>query len=340
MKMFVSCPAGRTFDTFFGIENILFAESVGEVVWNPFGRFMTAEETEKYIKDCDVYVSVCGSVRIDEKILEAAPSLKAVIYLGSNALPFVCEETWKRGIKVLTGEQYYSASRAEGTLAYILAALRDIPEYSHRLKYKREWKHSWESNRGLAGKTVGLVNYNSVAEQLARLLSVFDVELAVYDENIVPCRHRTAYRMTQMSMNELFARSDIISIHSPPCAGRYHTINSAQLAFLKKGAIVVDASDGGILNHTALASSLVTGRISAILDLCEDEKLEIDESIFFLSNVTLMPHMSGPTPDIRRHIARRLLQECSEYVLNGIRPKHAVSLSEIKRRYGGNGKIF
>lgn len=333
MRMLISCPRGRTFDSFFTNDNITLAQSLGEVLYNPYEHYMTPTETTELLGGCDVYVSTWGAPRLDEHMLAEAKSLKAVVHLGGTPLPFVCEQAWKKGVCVLSGESYYAASRAEGTLAYMLAALRDIPEYSQRLKYQREWKHSWDNNRGLVGKTVGLINYDPVAVQLAKLLSSFDVRLVVFDDRTVPASHRRAYRMEQMSsIEEVIMQSDVISIHSPARSDRYHMISSSELAHLKNGALVVDTSEGGVLNRAALASVLVTGRVSAILDLCEREVTEIDESFFYLPNVTLMPHMAGPTPDTRSVVARELLCECAEYVEHGKRPKHAVSLCEAKRR--------
>lgn len=330
MKMLISCPRGRTFDSFFSDENLNFAKNIGEVVLNPYARNMTKNETSQLLHGCDVYISVWGAARIEESTLIANPSLKAVAHLGCNPLPFICDRAWEMGIQVLTGEKYYAASAAEGTLAYILSTLRDIPEYSHRLKYRGEWKHSWDHNRGIVGKTVGLVNYNAVSAKLAQLLVPFNTHVIACDQSAIPLYDRQAYKITQMSESDVFATSDIISIHTPNGEKRYHTVDLSQLSLLKKGALVVDTSDGGVVNHIDLASILVTGRISAILDVCENQSFEMDESLLYLPNVTLMPHMAGPTPEIRRILTYDLLKECDEYIRYGVKPKHSITLNEAK----------
>ncbi len=332
MKMLVTCPRGRTFDSFFDKENVDLAKSLGEVVWNPYGSKLTSNQAQKLIVGCDTYVTVWGAPRLDGELLAAADSLRIVMHLGNSPLPFVSDEAWKRGIVVLTGEKYYTASAAEGTLAYILCALRQIPEYSMRLKYKHEWKHSWDGNRGLVGKTVGIVNYNPVAARLARLLQPFDVKILVYDESDRRIAHSLGRKAAQVSLEELFACSDIVTVHTPERANRYHMIGFEHFAYMKDGALLIDTSIGGLINRSALVSALTTRRIFAVLDVYEQEPPNPDELFFYLPNVILMPHMGGPTHDVRSLVVRSLLRECADYIEHGIVPKHRMTYSAARRR--------
>jgi phosphoglycerate dehydrogenase-like enzyme len=128
MKSLITLSRGTTFQTFFSPENIALAESLGETIWNPNPLHMTPEEVAEQISDCENVVTLWGSARLDEKILDRAPKLKLLTHLGGTVVPFVSEAVWERGIRVISANAYFAESVAEGTLAYMLCALRDIPK--------------------------------------------------------------------------------------------------------------------------------------------------------------------------------------------------------------------
>ncbi len=324
--MLISCPQGRTFNSFFTADNIEYAKRIGNIVYNPYARSMSSEETLKLLVDCDTYISYWGAARLTREMINDAQNLKAVIHLGGNPMPFICAEAWKKGICVLSGEKHYAYSSAEGILSYILAALRDIPTFTYKTKYRNEWKHSWDKSRGLYGKTIGLVNYNPIAEALSELLSSFNVRIIVYDENKIPYAKARKNRIFQMNIKDIFSLSDIVCIHSPNTAGSYHTVGFDELSLAKRGALLVDTSIDGVLDYTALSMSLIRGHISAIINASEREYPKLDASLLYMPNVTFMPHMAGITLDMRAVITRELLRECSEYIEDGKYPEHAVKI--------------
>ena len=129
MKALISVPKGILFNTFFTEENIKLAESLGEIIWNDGEEQMSEEALAAKIKGCDVYVALWGAPGLTESVLKNAPDLKLLTVLGSTVTPFVSEAMWDRGIRVISGFDYFSESTAEGAIAYILAALRKIPFY-------------------------------------------------------------------------------------------------------------------------------------------------------------------------------------------------------------------
>ena len=179
MKALITTPRDKIFDTFFTPDNIKLAESLGEIVWNPFDRHMTKEEIIARVADCDVYVTTWGSPRLDEDILAVAPNMKLLTHLCGTVKPFVSDAMWDCGVRAICGNDYFALSVAEGTVGYILAAQRDIPKYSHRLKEERIWKNDNVYTQSLLRKTIGLVSYGAIARHLVRLLQPFQVKLKV-----------------------------------------------------------------------------------------------------------------------------------------------------------------
>lgn len=324
LKILVSCPRGRTFDSFFTYENVRLAESLGEVVWNPYDRNMSAEEAAELIVGCEVYVSVWGAPRLDRTMLDAAPTLKLLTHLCATPFPFVTREALRAGVRVISGQSYFAASAAEGTLAYVLSALRNIPEYSNRLKYKAEWKHSWDTNRGLLGKSVGLINYNETAKQLARLIKPFGGEVRVYDAARICKRDLYVYGMRQVSAQEVMSHSEIIIINTPSHEKGENMIGAELLGKIRSGSLLVDTSRCGTVDRRALLVSLMTGRYTAVLDRYEREPIDKDDPFLFLPNVLPMPHMAGAASDLRSLVTRELLLESAGYIDEGKKLRHEI----------------
>ena len=311
MKLLVSCPRGRTFDSFFDSRNIQLACELYDVVWNPYERNMTEKEAVDLIIDCDVYMTTWGAPPPTEAFFEASKGLKTIAHLGYSAEAFITDAVLNREVSVLSGEEYYFRSAAEGTLAYILAALRAVPEFSQRLKYGSEWKHSWNSGRRLMDKTVGILNYNGISKRLIELLSVFKVNILVCDEKYnITEEEKLGKRIMQVDAKEMFSVSDVICIHSPVGGGGYHTVGSELLYAIKSDALFVDTSIGGIVDREALFGSLVQKNYTAVLDVYESEPPAKNDPLILLPNVIPMPHMAGPTPDVRPLIAREMLIKC------------------------------
>ena len=316
MKALITTPQGIVFDTFFPKENIELAESLGDIIWNKTDKQFTADEIAELIRECDVYITTWGAPRLDEKILSCAPKLKLLTHLCGTVAPVVSDGVWERGIKVLSGHRFFAESVAEGTLAYILTVLRKIPFYSARAKEGKIWKTPTDYNQGLAGKKVGIISYGAIARNLVRILSAFRVEMYVYDIVPLPDEDVKKYGLHQASMEDIFSSCDIISVHTPLFDATRHLIDASLISRIKEGALFVNTSRGAVVDQKALEEELKDGRFHAMLDVFEYEPPKPDNPLYKLPNVTMMPHMGGPTIDLRQIIACELLNETATY-LNG-----------------------
>ena len=317
MRSFITLAKGNTFNTFFDKDNIALTEGLGGAVWNEDPRHMTPSEIAERIGSCENYVTLWGSARLDAEILRNAPNLKLLTHLGGTVVPFVSDEMWERGIRVISANDYFAESVAEGTLAYILAALRDIPKYSDELKNQKKWKSSLSYSAGLMGKTVGLVSYGTIARKLVPILSQFKVRIMVYDIKPLPEEDVRRYGLIQASLERIFSECDIISLHTPLFDATYHLVGDELLSKIKDGALFVNTSRGAVVDQAALERHLSQGRFKAILDVYEKEPPEEDCPLYRLQNVIMMPHMAGPTVDMHRLIARELLLEGAAFIDEG-----------------------
>ena len=318
MKAIVTIPKNQMFDTFFSAENIELAESLGEIVWNVYDRHLTVDEIKERIADCDVYITCWGSPRLDKEILDCAPKLKLLTHVAGTVVPFVSDEMWERGIRVICGNDYFAESVAEGTIAYMLSSLRMIPHYSTQLMKEGIWAGGNDWSDSLIYKKVGLISYGAIAKHLVKKLQPFNVELLVYDIVDIPMEDQQKYGFRQASMEEIFSTCDIVSVHTPYNEHTHHLIDDKCFSMMKKDSLFVNTSRGGVVDQAALTNHLVNGDFNAMLDVLEKEPIDKDDVLLTLPNVLLMPHRGGPTINLRKVITKNLLLESKAFVDDGI----------------------
>ena len=320
MKAFINVPMGAAGSDFVVEKTVRYLEGVCETAYNKLDRVMTAEEVAEVIGDADAYVTGWGSTALTKTILDAAPNLKLLVHLGGSVFDYVTPEMWDRGIRVVSGNDIMAESVAEATLCYTLAAYRDLPRICNEMKTKGSWRTyhplGW-MNRGLRGKTVGVISYGAVAKHFVRMLQPFAVNIRVYDIKSVPEEDKAKYGITQVSLEEIFKDSDIVSLHTPLNDKTYRMIGKEHFAMMKDRALFVNTARGAVIDEEALIEELKTGRICAALDVYDTEPLDKESPLRGLPNTLLMPHMAGPTYDLRSYTTEALLTEAAAYVDRG-----------------------
>lgn len=335
MKALIATPKDKQglFQTFFTEENIALANSLGEMVWNESEERLDVELIKEQVSDCDVYVTTWGAPRLDEALLKHMPNLKLLCHLCGTVVPFVSEEMWNRGIRVISGNDFFAESVAEGTIAYMLTALREIPKFTHRFKSTRQWKNGSPAfyTNGLLGKTVGIVSYGAIAKHLVRMLQPFRVKLKVYDIVDIPEEDKEKYGIEQVSLDTLFSTCDVVSVHTPYNDHTHHLIKGSHFSQMKEGSLFVNTSRGAVIDQSALVETLKTGRIHAILDVYSPEPPASDDPLFELPNVIMVPHMAGPTTNLRQNITHDLLLESKQFVDRGGELSHEISRQKAEQ---------
>lgn len=327
MKALVAINQDKTFDTFFTKSNIEFAKSLGEIVWLDTAKESIDDLKEK-IKDCDTYITCWGSPALTPDILECAPKLKLLTHLGSTVAPVVCDEVYERGIKVISGFDYFSKSTAEGAVAYMLAAMRDIPFYNDRLKEKRIWREIDDYTDSVIYKKVGLVGYGGVGRYVAKMLSTFDVDMKVSARRELPEEDKKLFGFTECSMEEIFETCDIISIHLAYNNSTHHMINDTLLSKIKPGALLVNTARGAVIDEEAMIKHLEKGDFNAALDVYSQEPINMDNPMLSLPNVLMLPHQAGVTVNLRAVLTHDLLKESVDFIDNGIPVKNEILASK------------
>lgn len=330
MKALVAIRQDKIFDTFFTKENIELAETLGEIIWLDTTKASENELKEK-IKDCDTFITCWGSPSLTPEILECAQKLKLLTHLGSTVAPVVCDEVYERGIKVISGFDYYSRSTAEGAVAYMLAALRNIPFYTDRLKNKKIWRETDDYTDGVIYKTVGIVGFGGVGRYVTKMLKSFDAQIKVYDIAEISNKEKECYGITQCGIEEIFSTCDIISLHLPYNDSTYHIVDDTLLSKIKKGALLVNTARGAVMDEAALIKHLENGDFGAALDVYEKEPIDMDSPLLSLPNVLMLPHQAGPTVNLRAVITRKLVEESAAFIDKGLPLKNEISQAHSQK---------
>lgn len=314
MKILVTMPVGHVRDTFIPFEAAEKLMTLGDVTWNETEEQFSPEELREKISGIDIALTGWSCPKLDEYTLQNADRLKLVAHTGGSVAPVAGSYLYEKGIKIISGNWFYAESVAEGTIAYMLAALRDIVLYD-KVVQNGKWKDEDSYNEGLLDKTIGLVGFGMVAKNLVRLLKPFRVKINVFADYLTEadCRY---YGINKVALEELFKSCRIISVHESQRPETYHMINKKLLASISDGALLINTSRGSIIDEQALADELEKKRFKAVLDVYEEEPLPEGSRLRGLDNVILIPHMAGPTIDRRKFVTLGLIEDIQRMLRN------------------------
>ena len=310
MKILVAMPEGRTRDLFLPKENMERLNNLGEVTVNPTTEPYTIEVLRELLPQMDAVVTGWECTPIDKNVLgDVCPKIMA--HTGGTVAPYTDEETYRKGIHIVSANKLFARSVAEGTLAYILAALRRIPYWTRKM-HTKGWQEPGFENYGLFGKRVGLTGYGEITKNLIPLLQVFQTEILLYSGHMTEeeCKK---IGVRKASLAEIFSTCDVVSVHNASTKATRNMINADLFAMLKGDAVFVNTSRGAVIDEEALIQAVKEGRFTAILDVYQSEPLADDSPLRGLDNVFLMPHMGGPTTDLYAQCGAAVIEEIRRY---------------------------
>lgn len=307
-KIYIAMGDGAIRDSFFTPHALEKVRELGEVrLPTHKGTAGSKEQLMEEIGDAEILFTGWNAPAVDAEVLACAPNLKIHAHVGGSVAPYVSKEEYERGIRVLSGNDLYAKSVAEGCLAYTLTALRRITEVAAYMK-EQGWRPEVVDDRGLIGRKVGLVGYGAIARYYAELLRWFQVELYVYSGHISE-EELERIGARRASKEEIFSECDVISIHAALNEANRGTITGELLKRIKKGALFVNTARAGLVDTEALMDELATGRFRAVLDVYEEEPLPMDSRYRGYPNVLLFPHVGGPTLDMRERVVTALAED-------------------------------
>ncbi|KRW95636.1 hydroxyacid dehydrogenase [Paracoccus sp. MKU1] len=233
--------------------------------------------------------------RLDAPVFEAAPGLRVISKHGVGVDNINVDLASRRGVPVLVATGANAVSVAEHAMALLFAVAKRLVPLDAGLRAGR-WEKPGFKGRELAGSSIGLVAFGAIARQTAVFAKAFGMEVLAYD----PFAPAAIFAETGVvridSLDDLIARCDVISLHSPLTPETRAMIDARRLALMKPQAILINTARGGLIDEAALAEALAQGRIAgAGLDTFAQEPPLAEHPFFSEPRLVLTPHIGGVT---------------------------------------------
>lgn len=266
------------------------------------------------VGEVEVIFSTWGMVRAQPEMLELMPSLRAVFFAAGSVREFA-QPFLDRGVRIFSAWAANAVPVAEFTLSQILFGLKQ-GWLHHRLMKETAgpdgWKHQPVTGAYLS--SVGLISLGMIGRRVCRLLEAFELRRVVYDP-FIPPDEITALGLEAASLEEIFARCDVVSLHCPSLPSTNGLITGELLASMKPRSTFINTARGAIVREQEMIEVLrLRPDLTAILDVTQEEPPPAGSPLYDLPNVVLTPHIAGSLgPEVRR-MADWMLDECSLWI--------------------------
>lgn len=319
------------FSTFWGKKEIELLKRIGNVFWNHSSSPPKVNELSQALEGVDILIAGWGCPQLTEDILQKADKLRLVVYSGGSVHSLVSPELYRRGITVLSGNQLFARSVAEGVIAYILCAQRKLHQYSNCIA-QDAWPNNFY-NYNLREKKIGLLGYGMVVQELIPLLKAFHCDIRIWLDYVPAFPVKNDSVTIVSTLEELFSECEIVSVHCGMRPALFHLVDERLLRFLPPNALFLNTARGQLVDTEALCRVFSQRNdLRGVLDVYEQEPLPATSPLTKLSNLLLIPHMAGPTIEYRRTVMNELLLDimrftCKQPVRYCISAQYAQNMS-------------
>ena len=281
-------------------------ENPGDLSWEPLAAlgeltvydYTAPQETISRIGDAPVILT--NKTVISADVMAACPNLRYIGVLATGYNVVDIAEAKKRGIVVTNVPAYSTDTVAQFTMALLLEIALHVGHHS-RVVHEGKWTACrdfafWDYPlMELKGKTFGIVGYGSIGKATAKLAQAFGMKVLAYS------RHGAEEFHTEL--DELYAQSDIVSLHCPLTAENAGMINAATIAKMKDGVILLNTARGGLINEADLREALLSGKVyAAASDVVSTEPIKADNPLLGLDNMIITPHIAWAALEARQRL--------------------------------------
>jgi phosphoglycerate dehydrogenase-like enzyme len=292
--------------------------TVGEVIYNPFGRSLSSVEVGGLLPGCDGYIA--GLDTIDRAALESADRLCVIARYGVGIDRVDLEAARDKGIVVTNTPGANTTSVAELAIGLMLSLARMIPLANQET---RAGKPPRIQGVSLEGKVVGLLGVGAIGKRVARRLQGFDCTILAYDPAIDAAAAQEVGAVL-CSQEEVVTKSDFLSLHVPVLPETRGMVDASFLAQMKPGAFLINTARGELIDEVVLFEALKSGHLKgAALDAFAQEPPSEDNPLFSLPQVIATPHMGAHTDGATNAMGWAALHDCLA-LLRGEEPVHRV----------------
>ena len=268
----------------------------------------TPDELKERIRAADIVI--VGWTNLTKNIIDSAKKLKMISIWATTCHYVDLEAARERGIVVTHVPGYATEAVAEHAFALLLAAIRRLPSAD---KHVRTGDFDWRPFGGseLAGKTLGIIGTGAIGCRVAEIAKAFKMQILGYDK-YPNLKRAEEIGMKYVDFYTLLKESDFVTLHVTLTSETEGLIGKKEIEAMKKGAVIINTSQGKVIDEKALIDALKSGKLSyAGLDVFEEEPPAKDDPLFKLDNTILSPHIGFHTVEA----AKRCTDICIDNVV-------------------------
>jgi D-3-phosphoglycerate dehydrogenase len=255
-----------------------------------------------------------SATKPNREFIDAAPNLKYIIRAGEgtdNIDKAYCKE---KGIDVSNTPGANNNSAAEHAIALMMSLQRKIHLADKSMKQGIWDKNSFTGNE-LWNKTIGIIGFGRIGQIVAERLKGFAPNILFFDPSVAKSPFEYAQKIE--SVEEVFTRSEIITIHTPLLDSTRNLVNTGLINKMRQDAILINCARGSIVNENDLYQALLDKKIKgAALDVFANEPLENETQLRSLDNIILTPHLGGSTEEAQFRVGEMALHQMREYFIH------------------------
>ena len=246
---------------------------------------------------------VRSRTKVRKDLIDVCPNLKIILRGGAGLDTIDHEYAKEKGITVMNTPLANSKSVAELTIGYMLMMARSLYAASATMKAEKWDKKSFNGDE-IGGKTLGLIGIGNIGKEVTKRALAMEMTVVAYDPYV-----KEMAGVKLVSLDELLAQSDYISLHLPKTKESSNMIGKEQFAKMKNGVRIVNCARGGIVNEEALYEALTSGKVAgAALDVF-DEEPPVDWKLAKLDNVIASPHIGAATKEAQARVGAEVAEK-------------------------------
>ena len=281
---------------------------------------------------CARIVDACGLIvrsatKVTARVIEAGRTLEVVGRAGAGVDSIDVDAATGRGIIVMNTPGASTIAVAEHTIALLLALARKLPQAHGALKGGR-WEKERFAGIELYNKVLGIIGLGRIGAEVARRALGLRMQVIAYDPYLT---QEVAQRIGAevVERDQLLARADFISIHTPLTAETRNFLGPAEFAMMKAGVRLINCARGGVINEEALVAAIRQGKVAvAALDVFEKEPLPKDHPLLGLEEAILTPHLAASTEEAQSGVALAIAQQVADVLVRGL-IRNAVNVPSV-----------
>jgi D-3-phosphoglycerate dehydrogenase len=276
---------------------------------------ISADELARIIGDYDALI-VRSKTKVTADLIERGQNLRVIGRAGTGVDNIEVAAATRRGIVVMNAAAGNTITTAEHTLAMLMSLARQIPQATASMKAGR-WEKSRFLGVELRGKTLGIIGLGRIGSAVARRALAFEMHLLGYDPYFTR-EAASKLDVEMVSLDELLARSDFITLHTPLTDETRGMISAAAIEKMKQGVRIINCARGGLIDEAALAAAIRSGKVAgAALDVFEQEPINPDNPLLALDEVILTPHLGASTGEAQVSVAKMIAEQVLDYLKRG-----------------------